>query len=157
MKSHQPLHDLHIQISFNVSCLKCTTIKESNLHIKSTSWRICTRYCYILKWCMDTESYQTCSMAQSPLGTLHTSMHTLLIQTKALNQVSHPLNSPYANHLSKAQQPETDHRGGQGAVQDMEHQHANLCSRLGTAAGISHGSPLPGGKKRNKKMQFPQQ
>lgn len=36
-------------------------------------------------------------------------------------------------------------------MQDMEHQHANLCSRLGTAAGISHGSPLPGGKKKKQK------
>lgn len=34
----------------------------------------------------------------------------------------------------------------------MEHQHANPCSRRGTAAGISHASPLPGGKKRRKKI-----
>lgn len=40
----------------------------------------------------------------------------------------------------------------------MEHQQANPCSRLGTAAGISPVSPLPGGKKRGKKpLQFPQQ
>lgn len=33
----------------------------------------------------------------------------------------------------------------------MERQHANLCSRLSAAAGISHGSLLPGGKKGKKK------
>lgn len=34
----------------------------------------------------------------------------------------------------------------------MEHQQANPCSRLGTAAGISPVSPLPGGKKRGKNL-----
>jgi len=47
---------------------------------------------------------------------------------------------------------------GRWGRQDMEHQHSNPCSRLGTTAGISHASPLPGGKKREekKKLQFPQ-